>query len=76
MKTGEIFEVYRKISERDLPFFAEDGTECTRIISKSSGWRKDREVFEVDPSYVKQMNPKYVKFRDGHRERYDETRHC
>jgi hypothetical protein len=37
---------------------------------------KNREVFQADPSYVKKCRPKYVKFQDGHRERYDPTKHC
>lgn len=37
---------------------------------------KDRECFEMDSHYVKQVNPKIIRFRDGHKERYDPTRHC
>ena len=37
---------------------------------------KNREVFEADPDYVKKCRPKYVKFQDGHKERYDPTKHC
>jgi len=36
---------------------------------------KNREVFQADREYVKKMNPKYVKFQDGHRERYDSSKH-
>ncbi len=39
------------------------------------GGRSDREVFQKDPDYVKKLRPKYVKFRDGHRERYDPQKH-
>ena len=35
-----------------------------------------REVWEADPQYIKKMNPKYVKYQDGHRERYDSSKHC
>jgi hypothetical protein len=35
-----------------------------------------REVWEADPGHVKKCKPKYVKFQDGHRERYDPTKHC
>lgn len=35
-----------------------------------------REVWEADPYYVKKCNPKYVKYQDGHRERYDSGKHC
>jgi hypothetical protein len=37
---------------------------------------KNREVFQADSDYVKKCKPKYVKFQDGHRERYDPTKHC
>jgi 23S rRNA maturation-related 3'-5' exoribonuclease YhaM len=37
---------------------------------------KNAEVWEKDPSYVKKLNPKYVRRRDGVKERYDPTRHC
>ncbi len=36
---------------------------------------KNREVFQADSDYVKKCRPKYVKFQDGHRERYDPTKH-
>ena len=74
-KTGEIITKLRSIKERDNPVVLEDGTVCTRIISNFGGWRKDREVFEVDPHYIKKMNPKYVRFRDGHRELYSPDKH-
>ncbi len=35
-----------------------------------------REVFEADSQYVKKMNPKNIRFQDGHVERYDSTKHC
>jgi len=75
-ETGEIFETMRKMSESDKPFFAPDGIKCKRIISKFTGWKKNKEVFEADSSFVKKCNPKYVKFQDGHREKYDSNKHC
>ena len=49
-------------------------------IDKTSGRRcrlvKGKpECFEADPDYVKHLNPKYVKFRDGHRELFDPNKH-
>lgn len=35
-----------------------------------------REVWQADPDYIKKMNPKFVKYQDGHKERYDPTKHC
>lgn len=74
--TGEIFEDIRSYSDMDKPFIAPDGTKCERIFTSSiHGWKGDREVFEIDPGYVKKCKPKYVKFRDGHREKYDPNKH-
>lgn len=79
-KTGEIFEKLRKMSESHLPFIDEDGTECERIMfpqgSTFGNINKNKEVWEVDPSYVKKIKPKYVRRRDGIREKYDPTKHC
>jgi hypothetical protein len=77
-KTGEIFEEIRSFKDIDKPFIAPDGTKCRRlrVPSKFTGWRVDREVFELDPDYAKKLKPKYVKFRDGHKEKYDPTKHC
>jgi len=75
-KTGEIFEDIRKMKDSDKPFIAPDGIKCFRIISKFQGWKGNKEVFEQDPSYVKKCRPKFVKFKDGHREKYDPTKHC
>ena len=74
--TGEVFEEIRSMKDSDKPFFACDGIECEKIISNFSGGKGDKEVFEADPYYVKSCKPKYVKFRDGHREKYDSTKHC
>lgn len=74
---GEVFEEIRKVEERDNPYYDDKGNLCKRIIS-SLGLVKNatREVWEYDPKYVKNLNPKYVKRRDGVRERYDPTKHC
>jgi len=75
-KTKEEFEVFRKMKDSNKPFYAPDGVKCKKLISTFGGWREGREVFELDPDYVKRNNPKKVKYRDGHSERYDPTRHC
>lgn len=75
-ETGEVFEDLRSYKNRDKPFIAPDGVECKRKeVSSFSGWKGDREVFEVDRDYAKKLKPKYVRFKDGHRERYDPTKH-
>lgn len=75
--TGEEFEVRRTFSQIDEPYLSPDGSVCPRIqvFTASKAINKNREVFQVDPDYVKKCNPKYVRFRDGHRERYDPTKH-
>lgn len=74
--TKEIFTDLRKMEDRDKPFIAPDGKECKRVLfSPVHGWRSDREGFEMDPDYYKEAHPKYVKYRDGHREKYDPTKH-
>lgn len=76
--TGEIFDDIRPFKKANKPFIAPDGKKCKRIFSIKNvrGWRGDREPFEADPDYVKSQKPKYIRFNDGHRERYDPTRHC
>jgi hypothetical protein len=76
--TGEIFEEMRKIKDRNKPFISEDDKKCKRleIPTSISGWKKNKEVFEADPAYVKKCKPKYVQFQDGHKEKYDPTKHC
>jgi hypothetical protein len=78
-KNGEVFDEIRNMKDYDKPFILEDGTVCDRIYFSEQNLTvidKNREVFEVDPGYVKKCKPKYVKFRDGHREKYDPNRHC
>lgn len=77
-ETGEIFEEMRKLKDRNKVFISDDGTKCKRLEVPTSinGWKGDKEVFEADPGYVKKCKPKYVKFRDGHKEKYDPTKHC
>jgi len=77
-KTKQIFEEFRAFKDIDKPFYAPDGIKCKRVLFSSPVTisKKGKEVFEQDPEYVRKVKPKYVKYRDGHRERYDETRHC
>ena len=77
-KTGKIYEEIRSIKDRNKEYISPDGITCKRkeVSSNFNGWKGDKEVFEADSDYVKKCNPKYVKFRDGHRERYDPTKHC
>jgi len=79
-KTGEEFEEFRSISKSKKPFILEDGTECQFVEQVSLGigtimTKKNKEVFEFDADYTRLTNPKYIRFQDGHRERYDPTKH-
>ena len=78
-ETKEIFEDMRKMEDRDKPFIAPDGVKCERIFASNLEYvgrpDKNKECFEVDREYVHKAKPKYIKFRDGHRERFDPTRH-
>ena len=74
-ETGEVFEELRKIEDRDKPFISPDGKKCVRKISNCCGWDRNREVFQIASDYCKKVKPKNVKFRDGHTEKYDPTRH-
>ena len=75
--TGEVFEELVSVKKCKKPFVLPDGTKCKRLFSGFKGGiiNKNAEVFQKDPEYVKKCKPKYVKFRDGHRERYDPTKH-
>ena len=85
-KTKEEFDVVKSMKDRDEPFEAPDGELCERVLfpaarkskpgERSSRAGKKMECFEADPEYTKAIKPKFVKFRDGHRERYDPTKHC
>ena len=77
-KTGEVFEGLRSMKDADKVFKSPDGVVCKRneIPSRLGYCRKgDQEVFEADPLHVRKCNPKFIKFRDGHKERYDPTKH-
>lgn len=75
-ETKEIFEVIRPMKDSNKPYITTEGIKCERVISSFAGWKGKREAFELDPHYCKSLHPKYIKFRDGHRERYDPTKHC
>ena len=84
--TGELLEELRSMDQRNDPLVLEDGTVCERYsggeIQEDKKRRrqyrgtKGHEGFEVDPDYYKIVNPKYVKFKDGHREKFDPNKHC
>ena len=74
--TEETFEEIRPFSRIDEPFYAPDGKECKRILSAFTVIDKNAEVWKKDPSYVKHLNPKWIKTRSGQKIRYDPTKHC
>jgi hypothetical protein len=81
---GKIYEISRSISEREKEYIAEDEEVCEfipwylveKIKSNLGIIDKNAEAWEKDAEYVKKCAPKYVKYRDGHREKFDPTRHC
>ncbi len=80
-KTKEVFESIRPVKDRKKLYTAPDGKKCKWMsIPPSLGYMglsaKEREVFELYREDVKACQPKRVKFRDGHVEKYDPTRHC
>lgn len=85
-KTGKIYSDQRMKGYEEKPYIASDGVECKYLPNYSPPLKKSKksfgiidknaEVFQKDPEYVKKVNPKYIRFRDGHRERYDPNRHC
>jgi len=79
-KTGEIFEDIRSFSQSDEPYIADDGTKCEKVPIWDGQCRmglvnNNAEVWQKDPDYVKRMKPKYLRTREGHRIRYDPTKH-
>jgi len=76
-KTGEIFEDIRSFKDMDKPYISPDGVKCERIfVTKGLGIvNKNAECFQKDAHWVKKCKPKFIKFRDGHRERYDPNKH-
>ena len=85
-KTGEIISDQRMTGYEKKPLVIR-GVKCELIsdyvppAKERDGLslaiiNKNREVFQADPDLVKKTSPKYVKFQDGHRERYDSTKHC
>ncbi len=84
-ETGEIFSDQRMDGYEDIPLIIK-GVKCELIRDYSPPEKydnerslaiidKNREVFQADREFVKKMKPKYVRFQDGHRERYDPTKH-
>ena len=76
-KTGETFEEIVSMSKSNDDFILEDGTICKRIIDIGNMGIEDinRESFKKDLRYVRKIKPKYLKFKDGHREKYDYWKH-
>lgn len=80
-KTGEIFEEIRTFEDCNKSFILDDGTICERVLFPKTTTGPviidiNREVFQADSDLVKKMKPKYIRFQDGHRERYDPGKHC
>ena len=85
-KTGEIFSDQRMMGYETRAYKTSDGEECELVPDYEPPVKntknqigiidKNAEIFEKDAAYVKECNPKYIKFNDGHRERYDPTKHC
>jgi hypothetical protein len=73
-ETGEIFEELRSVSDRDRPFIAPDGIKCNKVMASSFGIvNGNADIADYDE--VLKNKPKYLRFKDGHRERFDPTKH-
>ncbi len=72
-ETGEIFDDLRPYKDADKPFIAPDGVECPRILSSCAIIDGNKDVADYDE--VLKSKPKYLRFKDGHRERFDATKH-
>jgi len=80
-KTHEIFSDFRDVKRANDEFKSPDGIVCEPVgqnmsSNKSGVVVNGKEGFEKHPDYYKEMKPKYVKYRDGHREIFDPTKHC
>jgi len=80
-KTYEIFSEFRNVKNASDEFRAPDGVVCelldSNILGKKSGVVVNgKEGFEKHPDYYKEMNPEYVRYKDGHREKYRPDKHC
>ena len=66
------------MKDRGKMYVAPDGEKCKRVLfdGAPAGWVLGREGFEQDPDFYKKMKPKKVRYRDGHKEFFDPTRHC
>jgi len=85
-ETEEMFSDQRMVGYEEIPL-NKKGVKCELVRDYKPPKQslkdlapviinKNREVFEADPAYVKSCKPKYVQFQDGHKERYDPTKHC
>jgi hypothetical protein len=48
---------------------------CRKLISTNITGTKGNSTEITDYGDIKKYNPKYVRFKDGHRERFDPTKH-
>jgi len=84
-ETDKIYSEQRMDGFEDKPYVAPDGVVCERLIDYTPPSKehkstfgiidKNAECFEKDAQFVKKCRPKRIRFRDGHVEKYDPTKH-
>jgi len=84
-KTGKIYSDQRLSGFENIPYKTSDGTVCDLLKDYSPPKKeqkssigiidKNAEVFQKDRNFIKKCNPRFIKFNDGHRERYDPSKH-
>ena len=83
--TEKIYSEQRMDGFENKPYISPDGKKC-KILKDYNPFsnehkstfgiiNKNAECFEKDPAFVKKCRPKFVRYNDGHREKYDSTRH-
>jgi len=70
----------RPMKDSKKKYKAPDGVWCERYMkAESKGYcglaASEREGFEMDPDIYRKRNPKYVRYKDGHREKYNPNKH-
>jgi putative FmdB family regulatory protein len=72
-KCGVEQEIRRSMADIDATVVCKCGETCKRVFTPIAGYSNDGDVANYND--VLKSKPKWLRFKDGHREKFDPTKH-
>ncbi len=68
--TKKQFQVTKPMSQYDTNQY-QDGVLCQKVVTGCAIMNKNAQIYDTHPSFLKKSNPKFVRKKDGSRQKFN-----